>query len=184
MVLADPEKSGSSMSASTSSDGKNDAADPCLLDTECRLLTENARSLSANGKYAEALTLYEQAYKKQSSPWLLINIGRVLQKQKKYDQALAYYEKFKSINTTSPELRIKVQDYIKQAQVEKQSTPALSPVTFTAKPPAEGRSPTYKQWWPWTILGIAVASAGVGVGLYLYSRQPSLDGLPEIRPLN
>jgi tetratricopeptide (TPR) repeat protein len=183
-VVAGPESTQSPPSSSAGADGKHEAADPCLLDTECRLLTENARSLSAGGKYSEALTLYEQAYKKQSVPWLLMNMGRVLQKQKQYDRALSYYQKFTSLSTVSPELKSKAEEYIRQIQAEKQSSLASSATLLPEKKTAESRTPAYKQWWPWTILGVAVAGAGVGVGLYFYSRQPNLDGLPEIRPLN
>ena len=38
--------------------------------------------------------------------------------------------------------------------------------------------PTYKKWWPWTILGVALAGgAGVGVwlGLTYIPRAPSAD---------
>jgi len=40
--------------------------------------------------------------------------------------------------------------------------------------PAQKETPTYKKWWPWTILAVAVVAVGAGVGAYFATR-PSVD---------
>ena len=46
------------------------------------------------------------------------------------------------------------------------SQPALVETTPAAEKPAPKKTPAYKKWWVWTIVG-GVAAAGVGVGLGL-----------------
>lgn len=61
---------------------------------------------------------------------------------------------------------------------EKES-PAL---TKAAPPPAPERTPLYKKWWLWTIVGVVVVGAGVGLGVGLsgggthYPSQQFSDG--------
>jgi hypothetical protein len=60
------------------------------------------------------------------------------------------------------------------------ATPA-DPAVLVARPddsapaPASPRSPTWRKWWVWTLVGVGVAGAavGVGVGLGLRSEPPS-----------
>lgn len=183
--FASPGVTNPSSASTTGNDKGNEGPDSCLVDPECKLLTDNARTQSASGKYTEALTLYQLAYQKQPVPWLLVNIGRVLQKQKQYDRALEHYRQFLTTNTGSSELNDKVKEYINQAEAEKQASLSIASAALSEKTEIERPKPMYKQWWPWTILGIAAAAGiGVSVGLYLYSRQPDTDGLPVIRPLN
>jgi len=49
------------------------------------------------------------------------------------------------------------------------ATPSPAPsLTLTATPPPRHETPTYKKWWVWTLVGVAVAggaAAGLAVGL-------------------
>jgi tetratricopeptide (TPR) repeat protein len=53
------------------------------------------------------------------------------------------------------------------------TTPAAASLTASAPPPERERTPAYKKWWVWTIVG-GVAVAGVATGLAL--------GLPKSAP--
>lgn len=46
------------------------------------------------GEYDEAIKLFKQAYELEQIPNLLYNIARCYEKQKKYKEAIEYYEKF------------------------------------------------------------------------------------------
>ena len=63
-------------------------------------------------------------------------------------------------------------------------TPTSAPVVVQPVRHADSRTPVYKKWWLWTIVGVAVVGAAVGVGLGVeLSAKPTFDaGLGTVGP--
>ena len=107
------------------------ATDACLTDNLCRGHYDEARKAYKEKRYDEALKEYKSAYERRQAPWLLINIGRCMQRLGRNKESLDYYQR-----------------YLKAAQ--------NSPTTEPEK------TPVYKKWWFWTIIGVVVAGGVAG----------------------
>lgn len=72
------------------------APDACLRDAKCRQLEDAGIDASGRKAYDEALKQFQAAYERVPLPRLLLNIGRSLHHLGKYQDALTYYDRFKS----------------------------------------------------------------------------------------
>lgn len=72
------------------------APDACLRDAKCRQLEDAGIDASGRKDYDEALKQFQAAYERVPLPRLLLNIGRSLHHLGKYQDALTYYDRFKS----------------------------------------------------------------------------------------
>lgn len=151
-----------------------DTTDPCLSDPKCNDLYERARLLSKAGQYDAALVLYQQTFAMRPLPWLLLNVGRMQQKLNRNDQALVTYRKILDWNAKQPaddqsnladdEVLAKAREYRQQADDALAEQRRQNPVVVQTGP-AVDKTPLYKKWWFWTIVGGTVAAVAVGVGL-------------------
>ena len=91
--------------------------DGCLKDTACRDAYYKALKLYDEGKYVEALEGFQSAYSRRQMPWLLLNIGRTLQRLGRAQEAISYYERYKKaeLNIDAATLD-RVNKYIEQAK--------------------------------------------------------------------
>lgn len=153
-----------------------ETSDPCLRDSACNELYENARTLSLAGQYEAALVNYQTAYAKHPENWLLINIGRMQQKTNRSQQAIVTYQRYLALSTGSadPSLDNKARTYLRQAEAEvaaQQPRATLAPTVDTAAGSSRSSDktpPVYRKWWLWTALGggIVVATViGLSVGI-------------------
>ncbi len=157
------------------------ATDPCLTDNLCKGHYEEARKAYKDKHYDEAYKEYKSAYERRQAPWLLINIGRCAQRLGRNKEALDYYQRYlKADINPKPETVTRVNGYIDQVKAgiieEPEAKPEAKPepkpeptpqVTPTAvnqtQPPAEPeKTPVYKKWWFWTIIGVVVAGGIAG----------------------
>src|SRR5262249_42702489 len=69
-------------------------SDACLNDPSCAELNDTARGLSKAGHFGLALAMYETAYAQHPEPWLLVNIGRIQQKQGQLAEAIKNYRQY------------------------------------------------------------------------------------------
>jgi len=108
--------------------------DGCLKDTVCRDSYYKALKLYDEGKYVEALDGFQSAYSRRQMPWLLLNIGRTLQRLGRAQEAIAYYERYKKaeLNIDAATLD-RVNKYIEQAKALLES-PSADPKPVQLSP--------------------------------------------------
>ena len=172
-------------------DGQN-ASDPCLNDTLCRGHYDEARQAYKDKRYEEALKEYRAAYERRQAPWLLINVGRTLQRLGRLDESLDYYQRYlRADPNPKPEVKSRVEEYIGQVKAGIETAPKKEPEpapTLTAAPvqpvaPQPESKPVYKKWWFWTVIGVVVAggaAAGVAVAL---TRSSTPTTMPMMQPM-
>jgi hypothetical protein len=139
----------------------------------------------AEGAYERALTEYEAAYALLPLPEIVFNIG---QAQRMRGQRVAAIEAYRLYLESRPEgapsdlarhyvAVLQREEDEARAKARREATPPEKPVEKPAKsgearsavlvgtPPAAPpqRTPVYKRWWLWTIVG--VGAVGLGVGL-------------------
>lgn len=124
------------------------SADACLSDPVCFGLYEEARRLSKASDLQAAVVAYQAAYRRQSVPWLLINLGRTLHKLGRPQDALSHYQRYSSAEPNGPADRQQmVREYTAQAEkalAEKSATDKPTPellVDATAAPAEEPAPP-------------------------------------------
>jgi tetratricopeptide (TPR) repeat protein len=115
--------------------------DGCLKDTVCRDAYYKALKQYDEGKYVEALDGFQSAYGRRQMPWLLLNIGRTLQRLGRAQEAIGYYERYKKaeLNIDAATLD-RVNKYIEQAKALLES-PAQEPKPVNLTPSA-GSTPS------------------------------------------
>ena len=98
--------------------------DGCLRDNVCRTAYQKALALYDEGRYEEALAGFQGAYARRQMPWLLLNIGRTVQRLGRPKEAIGYYERYKKADPNiDPETERRVNKYIEQAQALLEQTP-------------------------------------------------------------
>jgi tetratricopeptide (TPR) repeat protein len=147
------------------------------------------------GEYKEALSSFKEAYRSYEDPSFLFNIAQCERQLDQRGDAIRAYRMY-LVNAPDAGNREEVRQLI--ARLERElaeeratkaapppgvqqpksepaaavvaSTPAVSStpsLALTASTPPRD-TPTYKKWWVWTIVGVAVAggaAAGLAVGL-------------------
>ena len=116
--------------------------DGCLRDTVCRTAYQKALALYDEGRYEEALSGFQGAYARRQMPWLLLNIGRTVQRLGRPKEAIGYYERYKKADPNiDPETERRVNKYIEQAQALLENTPA-QPDLVAQNPTGNQQNPT------------------------------------------
>jgi len=151
------------------------------------------------GEYKEALASFKEAYRDFEDPTFLFNIAQCHRQLGDKEQAVRMYRTFLNKRPDAPnaeEVRRTIatlQEAIDKERASRTSPPTgtLSPneappttapavttaPTATAPaataPEAEHRTPIYKKWWLWTIVGVVVVGAAVGTGVGIALSKPS-----------
>ena len=154
-------------------------APSCEQDAQCWRELARGSKLAEAGEYATALPIFEEAYQRVPDPRLQINIGRSLYRLRRYDEAIAAFQRYQATAPASAPAQEQevVRRFIAEAQLAKlQSAPPTQP----APPPSE--KPVYKKWWFWTVLGVGVVGGVVaGVVVATWPRTPSEEQAERIR---
>jgi hypothetical protein len=151
------------------------------------------------GELDKAAVEFKAAYEACPSPLFLYNLGQTYRQRKEPEKALYFYKQY--LSTTSAEdehhdevaglvAKLEAQHAAERQAAAQAAPPPVGPplsssgatpsandslaVTASAPATTTGKTPVYKQWWLWTIVGVAVAGAavGVGVGVTRSSSQP------------
>ena len=187
-------------------DPKSNKADGCLKDEVCNSRYKEALAQYDAGRFDDALVGFQAAYARRQMPWLLINIGRTVQRLGRPQEAITYYERYKKAEPNiDAEAVARIDKFIEQARALLEQTPEqptlpmppkpeptvappvavvnLNPVP-PAPPPPETK-PVYKKWWFWTIIGVVVAGgvAGGVAGAVLSKKSPPAEPFAPSDPI-
>jgi len=165
----------------------------CAESSTCLSLFNTARQESAKGNLSEALRLYKSAYSARADPALLFSIARVLHKQGLVDEAVTYYQNFIDSPLKDSTQKERAKEYL--AQLRPLLVPQRNPNQVSLNPsshvvqidpfkmdaqPAK-KTPLYKRWWFWTLIGATAAGVAVAIGVSAAQDKP-ISGLPEFYP--
>ncbi len=119
--------------------------------------------LYQRGQYQEAVVEFRRAYELRADPHFLYEIAETYRQLGATDQALFYYDRYLVGAPGAPD-RDAVEDRVLELESLRARPPApalgmtLSP--GAAAIPKSRTSPTWRKWWFWTAVGVAIA-AGV-----------------------
>jgi tetratricopeptide (TPR) repeat protein len=153
-------------------------ADPV---TDAKAHFERATSLFATAHFEEAAREYEAAYMAKPDSAFLYDAAQCYRHAGKTEKAIALYENFISFYPNDghvPAVREHIAK-LKQQEREKadQATradqarkqPALemmpAPQIVVVSTPTPAKTPVYKKWWLWTIVGVVVVGGAVTAGV-------------------
>ena len=112
------------LAAPVSSAWAQSKQDGCLKDTVCRDAYYKALKLFDEAKSVEALDGFQGAYNRRQMPWLLLNIGRTVQRLGRPQEAISYYERYKKAEPNIDAATLdRVNKYIEQAKALLETTP-------------------------------------------------------------
>ena len=147
------------------------------VEKEARERYTAAQKLFDQARYEEAVAEFQKSYELSRYPAILHKIALSYDQLGNLDQAIDYYQRYldadpKSERRSGIEARIAKLEELKE---QKQPPPAPTPPAATVVPtatavtaaPAPRRTPVYKKWWLWTIVGVAAAGLAVGLGVGL-----------------
>jgi len=155
------------------------------------------QKLFDQARYADALSEFQQSFALSKYPALIYKIALCQDQLGQSAEALASYESYlqadpQSSRRAGVEERIaKLRETLHPAAPEKPRAPAVeAPHTATPAAPSapttavEKKTPAYKKWWVWTLVGVVAAGAAVGLGVGLTQAQTSsfTPTLPAIGP--
>ena len=182
------------LTSTASAQKKKKAAPPAAAepadsadDEVARGLFQAGKAAYQAGKYADALTFFEQAHERSGRPALLFNIAQSAERVRQDEKAL---EMFRAYLTQVPDAanRVEVEARIKQleqwvAEQNKEAAPvapiavAPTPAETAEQAPSSQSDPAYtegddsaesapvtEKWWFWTGIG-AVVVGGTAVAL-------------------
>jgi tetratricopeptide (TPR) repeat protein len=154
--------------------------------TEAKAHYQKGTSHFAIGEFSLAAGEYEEAYKLKPDAALLFNAAQARRLAGENEKALVLYKNYTNLyprarNISEVKDQIaKLEQAIASAQTAKTSPPTgtvepkpepppvATPPPTTTPPPANAnenanveRTPVYKKWWLWTIVGVVVVAAVV-----------------------
>ena len=170
----------------------------CETSAACWALVQHAHQQSQAGQFNEAEKSYKLAYELSHDGRLLYNIGRVLDKRGKVEEAKTYYRMFLQAPVEDEGQKKKARGFLEQLEVKRDtaSTPEqleikrdtsltpeqlevkrdTSPTPVVSAPQDNERSatPVYKKGWFWGVMIGSVAAVGLGVGLGIGLQGPTV----------
>jgi tetratricopeptide (TPR) repeat protein len=167
------------------------------------------------GEYKEALSDFKEAFRQYEEPSFLYNIAQCERQLDNREAAVREYRMYLAESPNSPKaeevhaLVARLEKEIAAERAKREAatpTPAPAPlvtpplvtpppaapatplVAATPGPVPTRKTPAYKKWWVWTLVGTAVAggaAAGLAVGLTRVGAAPSVaTSLGTTRPFN
>jgi tetratricopeptide (TPR) repeat protein len=171
-----------------------------------KTLYQQATSHYAIGDFVHAADEYEEAYTLKPDPALLYNAAQARRMSGANEKALVLYRNYVSLYPNEQSVAAareqidKLKEAIAAAEKAKNQPPAEQPKTAEPKsqiqsakpappetaaqaqaPAAEHKTPVYKKWWLWTIVGVVVAG-GVVTAAVLATRPGNWANEPTVGP--
>ncbi len=164
---------------------------------------DKATTHFAIGEFDQAAEEYQLAFKARPDPALLYNAAQAFRLANKLEKALLLYKNYVQLyprERNVEEVRgqiAKLKDAIAVAESAK-NAPPTSPVTPqplpaepqqpqpspapVAQPQVAHKTPIYKKWWLWTIVGVVVAGGVVTAAVVATTPSGTWNNLPEVGP--
>ena len=153
--------------------------DACQQDPICSRHGAQAQALSSAGNKSAAATAWQAAYTRYPYAGFLFNMARIQHKQNNLSAAIALYKQYMaSLPPDTPSGIEKAASYLAQAEEEARRARSQSQNPDSGARPLGGgtgalsgvreastQAPLYKKWWPWTLVGVAVAGSIVGASV-------------------
>jgi tetratricopeptide (TPR) repeat protein len=169
-------------------------------EAEARALFAAGREAFDGGRYAVALSRWQESYKLSKRPELLYNLGLAYDRLRRDDEAVMAFEAFVTAlpnDANVPEVRSRIQA-IRDARAEPAKpdpTPAPTPAAAAASVPlaktygpaqqeqhsatdTDANTPWYAEWYTWAGVG-GVVVAAVVVGLVASSSDEVVHARPK-----
>jgi tetratricopeptide (TPR) repeat protein len=141
------------------------------------------------GRYHDAAKEYEAAFELRDDPALLFNIAQAYRLGHDYADSIRAYKSFlRRVPATEQRAQVEARIHEMQEILDKQpqQPPPVAPVVtpppaVTPPPPAHDepraeRTPLYKKWWLWTLVGgVVVAGAVVGITVGVLASRSSFN---------
>jgi tetratricopeptide (TPR) repeat protein len=150
-------------------------------EVEARQHFSAAQKLYEHARWADALAEYQASYKLSKYPAILYKVALCQDQLGQYAAALDSYKSYLEADPASDrragieERMAKLKELLAPPPppAPKQWPPESKPAdnsavaapAVTVEKPAPRRTPVYKKWWLWTIVGVAAAGVALGVGL-------------------
>ena len=132
-------------------------------------------------RWSEALAEYQKSYSLSKYPALIYKVALCHDQLGQRSEAIAAYEQYLREDPAT-QRRAGVEDRIAKLKAELAPKPVEAKPIVAEKPaPAEQRTPVYKKWWLWTIVGVVVVG-GVAVGLGVGLTQNQIQHEPGWNP--
>lgn len=137
------------------------------------------------GKFKEAAERYASAFKIVPLPGFLFALGQAHHKLRSYKQAIHFYEMYLRDNPGTPKTRA-IRQRIAECRTKLVAELRKLPGSVVGGPGIPGgngdrkaRTPVYKKWWFWTVIGVGVAALVGGLAGGLAGRDAPRLSLPE-----
>ncbi len=151
-----------------------------------RLFREGSAAFDAHDD-AVALSRFQEAYRLSEQPGLLVNIGRVLARMGRHDEALETLRRFLELSPDGPE-RPTIESMIRDSEASREAARAASNGAGSASPAGPTTSPTSGPTprprvivgpgpAPWIVLGLGAAAAASATIPWFVVREPALSAL-------
>ncbi|MFO0575831.1 MAG: tetratricopeptide repeat protein [Polyangia bacterium] len=135
-------------------------AEPAAV-SQLDALIDQGYSLYSQGRYSEALTSFQAAYRIEQYTQLLQNIAKCHLQLGHKREAL---EKFELYLRTDPNIKDSV-------RIETQQIVAKLEAELGVNRLGKEAAPVYKKWWFWTLIGTAAAGAAAGIAVGVVQSQ-------------
>jgi tetratricopeptide (TPR) repeat protein len=148
----------------------------------------------AEGKYADAIETLRSGYVIGNQARFLYALGQAYRMNHQCKEAVKAYREFIKSQPSKTQIaaaeanvgRCGDEDPSSLAEpLPPKPEPVVAPVAAVVAPAPPPRKPTYKKWWPWTLMTVGLVGVGLGVGLGIGLKKSgsSFDTtLPEVGP--
>ena len=155
------------------------------------------------GQFAGALSSYSKAYELQALPAILFNIAQCHRQLGNPERAVFFYRRFLELAPKGDRNATTAQTLLDESQSQavearRRLDQAREAAQAAMRPPAGGlasssaagaavpagaieKTPVYKQWWLWTVVGaVAVGAAAGTVAYFATAPKPSATSLGTV----
>jgi tetratricopeptide (TPR) repeat protein len=122
-------------------------------------------------RYQDAAAEFERSYQLSHYPAILHKIALCYDQLAQSAKAIDYYQRYLDAEDRENPRRAGIEARIatlkEQIKPAPPAEPQSQPQPLAPPPPPPRKTPLYKKWWLWTVVGVAAAGLAVGLGVGL-----------------